>query len=129
MSNEVLITLGGDFNEEVYKTLKKVIHNIANNKMKTNRQLDIEDLKQEAWVRILETIQKNKNNGKELEIGYLIRVAQTSILAYCQKEAVIKNNSHDYANEVMNLYESDEHSNYNSLKSRFELRILPYFNM
>ena len=123
MENSCLITLKGQFNENVYKSLKKIIHNIASNKIKTNPTIDINDLKQEAWVKILEVIQKNKKIGRELDISYLVKVAQTSILAYCQKESNIINNEDDYGTMVLNEFDAGYNDGINMRKNKLEYDI------
>lgn len=83
----VLIGLDGTYNDEIHKKLTGIIHNISANKVRTNPTLSLEDLKQEAWLRIYEVIDKNLKKGIELEISYLITVAQTTTLGACQKES------------------------------------------
>lgn len=81
--DNVLLGLDGTYNEEIHTKLSRIIHNIAYNKTLTNPSVSLEDLKQEAWCRIFDVIKKNLANGRELEISYLISVAQSMILGCC----------------------------------------------
>ena len=121
----VLITLDGEYNENVHATLSKILHNIASNKVRTNPTLSIEDLKQEAWVRILETIEKNLSKGRELEINYLITTAQTTMLAYCQKTSKKQDNIDDFATMLMSAADNggDRYNQLNVSKAKLEYEL------
>lgn len=99
--DNVLLRLDGVYNYEIHSKLTSIIHNIAVNKQRTNQCIILDDLKQEAWVRIFEVIHKNLEKNIELEIAYLISVAQTTILGYCQKYAKKSENIDAFASTLM----------------------------
>lgn len=123
----VLLGLDGTYNDEIHKKLTSIIHNISSNKVRTNPTLSLEDLKQEAWMRILEVIDKNLKKGIELEISYLITVAQTTTLGTCQKESKRLENIDDFASTLMSSSdgkESQGHVDYlNVAKAKLEYEL------
>ena len=123
----VLIGLDGTYNETIHKKLNSIIHNISLNKVRTNPTLSLEDLKQESWVRIYEVIDKNLKKGIELEISYLISVAQTTTLGTCQKEAKRLDNIDDFASNLISVSDGkmdDNHSvKLNVAKAKLEYEL------
>lgn len=99
----VLLGLDGTYNDVIHKKLNGIIHNIAMNKVRTNPTLSLDDLKQESWMRIYEVIDKNLKKGIELEISYLVTVAQTTTLGLCQKESKRLDNMDDFASNLMSV--------------------------
>lgn len=83
----VLKDLEGNYNFEVHKKLTQIIHNTASNLIATNPYLTVDDIEQEAWCRVIEIVNKNLEAGRELEISYLVRTAQTASLGYCIKQS------------------------------------------
>lgn len=125
----VLIGLDGTYNETIHKKLSSIIHNISLNKVRTNPTLSLEDLKQESWMRIYEVIDKNIKKGIELEISYLITVAQTTTLGTCQKEAKRLDNIDDFASNLMSASDgqvddnNSVHLNVAKAKLEYELSL------
>lgn len=122
----VLLCLNGEYNEEVHKKLNGIIHNIAVNKVKTNPTLSLEDLKQEAWTHIFKTIRKNLQEGRELEISYLVVTAQTTILGNCEKETKRISLIDDFGSCLMSQSEgkfTETKNNVNYAKSKMEYEI------
>lgn len=125
----VLLGLDGTYNNEIHKKLNSIIHNISANKVRTNPTLSLEDLKQEAWMRILEVIDKNLKKGVELEISYLITVAQTTTLGTCQKEAKRLDGIDDFASNLMSASDASiddknsQHLNVAKAKLEYELSL------
>lgn len=125
----VLIGLEGTYNETIHKKLSSIIHNISLNKVRTNPTLSLEDLKQESWMRIYEVIDKNIKKGIELEISYLITVAQTTTLGTCQKEAKRLDNIDDFASNLMSASDgqvddnNSVHLNVAKAKLEYELSL------
>lgn len=106
--DNVLIGLDGSYNDSVHKKLNGIIHNIASNKIKTNPTISLDDLKQESWLRIYEVIDKNLKRGVELEISYLITVAQTTSLGYCQRNAKRLDNIDDFSSMLLSDTDANE---------------------
>lgn len=123
----VLLRLDGTYNEVIHKKLNGIIHNISANKVRTNPTLSLDDLKQEAWVRILEVIDKNRKKGIELEISYLITVAQTTSLGTCQKESKRLEHIDNFASNLISVNDSstdDTHSlKLNVAKAKLEYEL------
>lgn len=120
----VLLGLDGTYNDVIHKKLSGIIHNISANKVRTNPTLSLEDLKQESWARIYEVIRKNLKKGIELEIKYLVTVAQTTTLGTCQKESKRLDNIDDFASNLMSS--SDSHVDNNHLKLNIAKAKLEY---
>lgn len=110
----VLVGLDGTYNEKIHKKLNSIIHNICQNKIRTNPSISLDDLKQDCWLRIYEVINQNLKKGKELEISYLIVTAQSQALGVCQKNAKHVENIDDFA--TMLLSSSDNGSGANNDK-------------
>jgi DNA-directed RNA polymerase specialized sigma24 family protein len=104
--------------------LNGIIHNIALNKVRTNPTLSLDDLKQESWLRIYEVIDKNIKKGIELEISYLVTIAQTTTLGTCQKEAKRLENIDDFASNLMSM--PDASSNDGPIKTNVAKAKLEY---
>jgi len=123
----VLIGLDNTYNDVIHKKLNGIIHNICANKVRTNPTLSLEDLKQESWLRIYEVIDKNLKKGIELEISYLITVAQTTTLGTCQKESKRLDNIDDFASNLMSVSDGkmdDNHSvKLNVAKAKLEYEL------
>lgn len=123
----VLLRLDGTYNDVIHKKLNGIIHSISLNKVRTNPTLSLEDLKQESWLRIYEVIDKNLNRGIELEISYLITIAQTTTLGTCQKEAKRLDGIDDFASNLISISDSsidDNHSQHlNVAKSKLEYEL------
>lgn len=124
----VLIGLDGTYNDEIHKKLTGIIHNISANKVRTNPTLSLEDLKQEAWLRIYEVIDKNLKKGIELEISYLIAVVQTTTLGVCQKESKRLDNIDPVASTLMSVSDASGNDEggpikYNVAKMKLEYEL------
>lgn len=119
----VLKDLDGNYNMEVHKKLNNIIHNIASNLIRTNPYLSIEDIEQEAWCRVIEVINKNLENGRELEISYLVRTAQSSALGYCIRQSKKTENYDDFAISILNSYDRRDDDSLNIAKSKLEYEL------
>ena len=123
----VLLRLDGTYNDIIHKKLSNIIHNISLNKVRTNPTLSLDDLKQESWVRIYEVIDKNLKKGIELEISYLVTVAQTTTLGTCQKETKRLDSIDSFASNLMSASDAsmdDSHSvNLNVAKAKLEYEL------
>ena len=120
----VLKDLDGNHNMDVHKKLNQIIHNIASNLVRTNTYLSIEDIKQEAWVRIIDVINKNLKNGRELEISYLIKTAQSTCLGYCIKQSKKIDNYDDFGSTLLNATDvSNGENSLNVAKAKMEYEI------
>lgn len=123
----VLLTLEGEYNESIHRKLTGIISNIASSYKKTNVLLSVDDLKQEAWCKIFEVINSKREKNQEVEINYLIRVAQNAILAYCERQSNRSKHNDDFA--CMLMSSNDGHgdgSHYNPLnvaKAKLEYEI------
>ena len=123
----VLLTLEGEYNESIHRKLTGIISNIASSYKKTNVLLSVDDLKQEAWCKIFEVINSKREKNQEVEINYLIRVAQNAILAYCERQSNRSKHNDDFACMLMSSSDgSGEGSHYNPLnvaKAKLEYEI------
>lgn len=122
----VLLGLDGTYNDTIHKKLNSIIHNISVNKVRTNPTIDLEDLKQESWMRIYEVIDKNLKKGIELEIAYLITVAQTTTLGYCQKVSKECDKQDDFAGMLLSISDNGEgetHNKLNVAKAKLEYEL------
>lgn len=119
----VLKDLDGNYNMEVHKKLNSIIHNIASNLIRTNPYLSIEDIEQEAWCRVIEVINKNLENGRELEISYLVRTAQSSALGYCIRQSKKTENYDDFAISILNSYDRRDDDSLNITKAKLEYEL------
>nr|DAW34162.1 MAG TPA: hypothetical protein [Caudoviricetes sp.] len=119
----VLKDLDGNYNMEVHKKLNNIIHNIASNLIRTNPYLSIEDIEQEAWCRVIEVINKNLENGRELEISYLVRTAQSSALGYCIRQSKKTENYDDFAISILNSYDRRDDDSLNITKAKLEYEL------
>lgn len=119
----VLKDLDGNYNMEVHKKLNNIIHNVASNLIRTNPYLSIDDIEQEAWCRVIEVINKNLNNGRELEISYLVRTAQSAALGYCIRQSKKTDNYDDFAITILNSYDSREDNSLNVAKAKLEYEL------
>lgn len=120
----VLIGLDGTYNEIIHKKLNSIIHNICQNKVKTNPTISIEDLKQDCWLRIYEVIDQNLKKGRELEISYLIVTAQTQALGICQKNSKYIENIDEFATMLLSSSDNgDANTGLNVAKSKLEYDI------
>jgi len=120
--NNVLITLDGVYNKEVHRKLNQVINNIALKYVATNPYFQVDDLKQEAWLKIYEAIDKYKLRGNELELSYLIRVAQNAILAKCMYVSKQMENIDDFSTEIFNGHDRGYTSALNTEKQKIEYK-------
>ena len=119
----VLKDLDGNYNMEVHKKLNSIIHNIASNLIRTNPYLSIEDIEQEAWCRVIEVINKNLENGRELEISYLVRTAQSSALGYCIRQSKKTENYDEFAISILNSYDRRDDDSLNIAKAKLEYEL------
>lgn len=119
----VLKDLDGNYNMDVHKKLNQIVHNIASNLIRTNPYLSIEDIEQEAWCRVIEVINKNLENGRELEISYLVKTAQSSALGYCIRQGKKTENYDDFAITILNSYDSREDNSLNVAKAKLEYEL------
>lgn len=119
----VLKDLDGNYNMEVHKKLNNIIHNVASNLIRTNPYLSVDDIEQEAWCRVIEVINKNLNNGRELEISYLVRTAQSAALGYCIRQSKKTENYDDFAITILNSYDSREDNSLNVAKAKLEYEL------
>lgn len=119
----VLKDLDGNYNMEVHKKLNNIIHNVASNLIRTNLYLSVDDIEQEAWCRVIEVINKNLNNGRELEISYLVRTAQSAALGYCIRQSKKTENYDDFAITILNSYDSREDNSLNVAKAKLEYEL------
>jgi DNA-directed RNA polymerase specialized sigma24 family protein len=121
----VLLRLDGTYNDVIHKKLNNIIHNISVNKVRTNPTLSLDDLKQESWLRIYEVIDKNLKKGIELEISYLITIAQTTTLGICQKETKRLENIDYFASNLISVSDGAMEDN-NSVKTNVAKAKLEY---
>lgn len=125
----VLLGLDGVYNETVHKKLNAIIHNISANKVRTNPNILLDDLKQETWMRIFEVINKNLKKGIELEISYLVAVAQTTTLGQCQKESKRLSQVDEFSSMLMSASDiavddnCRQHLNVAKAKLEYELQL------
>lgn len=119
----VLKDLDGNYNMEVHKKLNNIIHNVASNLIRTNPYLSVDDIEQEAWCRVIEVINKNLDNGRELEISYLVRTAQSAALGYCIRQSKKTDNYDDFAITILNSYDSREDTSLNVAKAKLEYEL------
>lgn len=121
----VLVGLDGTYNENIHKKLNSIIHNICQNKVRTNQSISLDDLKQDCWLRIYEVINQNLKKGRELEISYLIVTAQSQALGVCQKNSKHNENIDDFATMLLSSYDTggNNRSNLNVAKSNLEYKI------
>lgn len=120
----VLKDLEGNYNMDVHKKLNQIVHNIASNLIRTNPYLSIEDIEQEAWCRIIEIINKNLDNGKELEISYLVKTAQSAALGYCIKQGKKTEKYDDFVTMIINAGDtSDDKNHLNVQKAKIEYEL------
>ena len=120
----VLKDLEGNYNMDVHKKLNQIVHNIASNLIRTNPYLSIEDIEQEAWCRIIEIINKNLDNGKELEISYLVKTAQSAALGYCIKQGKKTEKYDDFVTMIINSADtSDDKNHLNVQKAKIEYEL------
>lgn len=119
----VLKDLDGNYNMEVHKKLNNIIHNVASNLIRTNPYLSVDDIEQEAWCRVIEVINKNLDNGRELEISYLVRTAQSAALGYCIRQSKKTDNYDDFAITILNSYDSREDNSLNVAKAKLEYEL------
>lgn len=126
-NGNVLLGLDGAYNYDVHRKLNNIVHNIAYNKVRTNPTLTCEDLEQETWLRIYENIDKYLKRGVELDIAYLIRIAQTTTLGTCQKEAKRLDNIDELASNLMSVSDAQENCNHsvklNVAKAKLEYEL------
>ena len=124
--DNVLVGLDGTYNEKIHKKLNSIIHNICQNKIRTNPSISLEDLKQDCWLRIYEVINQNLKKGRELEISYLIVTAQTQALGICQKNSKHTENIDDFATMLLSSSDNgggDSHNQLNVAKAKLEYEI------
>ena len=120
----VLKDLEGNYNMDVHKKLNQIVHNIASNLIRTNPYLSIEDIEQEAWCRIIEIINKNLDNGKELEISYLVKTAQSAALGYCIRQGKKTEKYDDFVTMIINAGDtSDDKNHLNVQKAKIEYEL------
>lgn len=120
----VLKDLDGNYNMDVHKKLNQIVHNIASNLIRTNPYLSIEDIEQEAWCRIIEIINKNLDNGKELEISYLVKTAQSAALGYCIRQGKKTEKYDDFVTMIINAGDtSDDKNHLNVQKAKIEYEL------
>lgn len=122
----MLIKLDGTYNQEIHSQLNKIIDNIASKYKATNPTLSIEDLKQNAWLKIFETIERNKKPDVRT-IQYLVMVAKNAILAECMDESKIRDNIDDFSSMIMSSTddaEGERHNQLNVAKMKLEYDIL-----
>ena len=120
----VLKDLEGNYNMDVHKKLNQIVHNIASNLIRTNPYLSIEDIEQEAWCRIIEIINKNLDNGKELEISYLVKTAQSAALGYCIRQSKKTEKYDDFITMIINAGDtSDDKNHLNVQKAKIEYEL------
>ena len=124
--DNMLIRNDGTYNQDIHSKLSRIISNIANKYARTNETIAVEDLKQEAWVKVLEAIEKGKNKGESREIKYLIMVAKNAILAQCMNVSHRREYEDDYSSFLMSSMdsvESDSRIQLNVAKSKLEYEI------
>lgn len=120
----VLKDLEGNYNMDVHKKLNQIVHNIASNLIRTNPYLSIEDIEQEAWCRIIEIINKNLDNGKELEISYLVKTTQSAALGYCIRQGKKTEKYDDFVTMIINAGDtSDDKNHLNVQKAKIEYEL------
>lgn len=120
----VLKGLDGTYNMDIHKKLNQIIHNICSNLIRTNPSIDVDDLKQEAWCRIIDVINKNLEKGRELEISYLIRTAQSAALGYCIKQSKKTDEIDDFSTLLLNSNDTSDNQNHlNVAKAKLEYEI------
>lgn len=120
--DNLLIRSDGTYNYEIHSKLSQIIINIANKYHATNNSVSVDDLIQDAWVKIFETIRQSPK-----EISYLVIVAKNAILAQCMSQTS-KNKSIDDFNSMilssMDNIEKGTSVKLNVAKQKLEYTIL-----
>ena len=121
--DNLLIRSDGTYNYEIHSKLSQIIKNMATKYHATNNSLSVDDLIQDAWVKVFETIRQSPK-----EISYLVIVAKNAILAQCMSQTS-KNKSIDDFNSMLlssmdNTIEKGTHVKLNVAKQRLEYTIL-----
>lgn len=120
--DNLLIRSDGTYNYEIHSKLSQIIINIANKYHATNSNLLVDDLVQDAWVKVFETIRQSPK-----EISYLVIVAKNAILAQCMSQTS-KNKSIDDFNSMilssMDNIEKGTSVKLNVAKQKLEYTIL-----
>lgn len=120
--DNLLIRSDGTYNYEIHSKLSQIIINIANKYHSTNNSLSVDDLIQDAWVKVFETIRQSPK-----EISYLVIVAKNAILAQCMSQTS-KNKSIDDFNSMilssMDNIEKGTSVKLNVAKQKLEYTIL-----
>ena len=121
----VLLTKEGVYNFKIHEKLDNIIHKVAMSKIRTNPNVDIDDLCQDAWIRVLDVIDKNLKKGKELEIKYLVAVVQSIILGKCEQYSKYDSHIDSYRSMVLNECDCSpkDFASYNTRKSKLENEI------
>ena len=101
----MLIRPDGTYNQDIHSKLSKIIHNIALKCVRTNTTINVDDLKQNAWLKIYEAIRKGNEKGIYREINYLVIVAKNSILADCMNVSHDRENIDDFSSMLMSSYD------------------------
>lgn len=119
----VLKDLDGNYNMEVHEKLNSIIHNISAKLVKKNPYLLIDDIEQEAWCRVIKVINDNLDRGRELEISYLIKTAQTGALGFCIQQSKKTEMYDDYSMMILNSNDKGSDNSLNVAKQKLEYEI------
>lgn len=122
----MLIRSDGTYNRDIHAKLSNIIKNIANKYIRTNETLNVEDLQQEAWLKIYEAIDRGRKQGKAREIQYLVMVAKNAILAECMNNASMRENIDDFSSMLVSssdCKQSEGDTELNVAKANLEYEI------
>lgn len=121
----LLYTSNGDVNQAIYSKLNKIIHKFASLYASRNPTTTVEDLEQDAWVKIFETI-KNKPEDRFKDIRYLVIVAKNEIIGKCMDISKEQSHIDDYATCLLSssdIQTSNGRNNVNVEKSKLEYEL------
>ncbi len=123
---DTLLYINGEVNQEVHSKLHKIVHNIARSYANKNPSISADDLEQDAWLKILETVRAKKED-RYRDIKYLVIVAKNAILGKCMDISKDRDNIDDFSSMLissMDAQTSDGNSNtLNVAKANLEYRL------
>lgn len=112
--NNMLIRPDGTYNERVHSTLSDIIFNMASKCHRTNETIGIDDLYQEAWLKVIDTINKGKEKNQYYEIPYLVITAKNAILAACINNNKNTDNIDNFSSALMSSSEASKNHGYST---------------
>lgn len=124
----LLYNTNGEVNQEVYSRLNKIISNVARSYASKNLTTTAEDLEQDAWVKIFETI-KSKKEDRFRDIKYLVVVAKNEIIGKCMGISKDRGYIDDFSSMLLSSSDSSgsegsvARNHLNVAKSRLEYEL------